>query len=303
MIIESEREKGVNWSTQTLSKVHSNARGIALMSLAMLGIPIVDGIAKYLSAGYSPLFIGWARYAVASLFVLPLAYRYHGRSIFPDEQRFAHLVRTAFLVTAMTLYFLAIARIPIALAVSAYFVGPVIAVALSVMFLKETLTLRKILSLALGFIGSLVVLRPSGEIEVGIVMAFGAGLFFALYLIATRQASQQSDPLKTLAFQCVVGTVLLSPQAAFTFELPQAGVLWLFLGLGLFSAIGHILTILAFRLSDASTLAPLVYLELVGSAMIGFLVFAEVPTFMTVIGASLIILSGLVLVALPRSPR
>ena len=230
------------------------------MSLAMLGIPIVDGFAKYLSTSYSPLFIGWARYAVACLIVLPLAYRYHGRRIFPKEQRFAHLIRTAFLVTAMTLYFLAIARIPLALAVTAYFVGPVIAVVLSVLFLKEDVTWRKILSLGLGIIGSLVILRPSGEIELGIILAFGAGLFFALYLIATRHASRHSDPIKTLAFQCVVGTILLSPQAVLTFEIPEIDALWLFLGLGLFSAIGHILTILAFRLADASTLAPLVYL-------------------------------------------
>lgn len=280
-----------------MSALQSNVRGIALMAIAMLGIPVVDGIAKYLSSSYSPLFLGWARYAVACLFVLPLAYRYHGRRLFPDEQRFAHLVRTAFLVAAMTLYFLALARIPIALAVSAYFVGPIVAVALSVMFLKEVLTIRKMLSLALGFVGSLVVLRPTGDVETGIVMAFGAGLFFALYLIATRQASQRSDPIKTLAFQCVVGTVLLSPQAAFTFSLPQIEFLWLFLGLGLFSAIGHILTILAFRLADASTLAPLVYLELVGSAIIGFLVFSEVPTVMTVTGATLIVVSGLILVS------
>lgn len=280
-----------------LQMPHSNIRGIIFMSLAMMGIPIVDGIAKYLSVGYSPLFIGWARYAVACLFVLPLAYRYHGRQIFPDEQRFAHLVRTAFLVTAMTLYFLAIARIPLALAVSAYFVGPIIAVILSVLFLKEALTLRKVLSLVLGFIGALVILHPSGEVEVGIIMAFGAGLFFALYLIATRQASQSSDPIKTLAFQCVVGTVLLSPQAVFTFEVPEVNVLWLFLGLGLFSAIGHILTILAFRLADASTLAPLVYLELIGTGIVGYLIFAEIPTSTTAIGAILIIFSGLVLVS------
>ena len=266
------------------------------MAIAMLGIPIVDGIAKYLSASYSPLFLGWARYAVASLFVLPIAYRYHGTRLFPDEQRFAHLVRAAFLVTAMTLYFLAIARIPIALAVSAYFVGPIIAVVLSVLFLRETLTLRKMLSLGIGFLGSLVVLRPSGEIEEGVILAFGAGLFFGLYLIATRQASQHSDPIKTLAFQCVAGTVLLSPQAALTFQVPQTEVWWLFLGLGLFSAIAHILTILAFRLADASTLAPLVYLELVGSAIIGFLIFREVPTLMTLIGAGLIIFAGLLLV-------
>ncbi len=269
------------------------------MSIAMLGVPMVDGIAKYLSSEYSPLFIGWARYAVACLIVIPLAYRLHGVRMFPDEQRFAHLVRTAFLVTAMTLYFLAIARIPISLAVSAYFVGPVVAVALSVLFLKETFTGPKLLSLVLGFVGSVVVLQPSGDIEIGLIMAFGAGLFFALYLIATRQASQNSDPIKTLAFQCVIGTVLLSPQAAFTFEVPQADVLWLFAGLGAVSAIAHLLTILAFRLSDASTLAPLVYLELVGSAIIGFLIFSEIPTVTTVGGAVLIIVSGLVLLKHP----
>lgn len=279
----------------------SDMRGIILMAIAMLGVPLVDGIAKYLSADYSPLFIGWARYAVACLIVIPLAYRYHGMRMFPDEQRFAHLVRTAFLVTAMTLYFLAIARIPISLAVSAYFVGPVVAVALSVLFLKETFTRWKLLSLVLGFVGSIVVLQPSGDIEIGLIMAFGAGLFFALYLIATRQTSQNSDPIKTLAFQCVIGTVLLSPQAAFTFEVPQLNVLWLFAGLGIISAIGHLMTILAFRLADASTLSPLVYLELVGSAAIGFMIFSEIPTLSTIGGAALIIISGLVLLRKPAS--
>lgn len=266
------------------------------MALAMLAIPIVDGIAKYLSAEFSALFIGWARYATASLVVLPLAFYRNGFDIFPKEQRFAHLVRTAFLVTAMTLYFLALARIPIALAVSAYFVGPIIAVVLSVGFLGEPISSRKIISVLLGFFGSLVVLQPSADIDIGIIMAFGAGLFFALYLIATRQASQQSDPIKTLAFQCVLGTVLLSPQAAFTFQVPEINVLWLFVGLGLFSAIGHLLTIQAFRFTEASILAPLVYLELIGSAMIGIVFFAEVPSVMTIAGAAFIIMSGLVLI-------
>lgn len=274
----------------------TTARGIGLMTLAMLAIPVVDGIAKYLSASYSPLFIGWARYAVASMIVLPLACQLHGRRVFPAEHRSAHLVRTAFLVTAMTLYFLAIARIPLSLAVSAYFAGPIIAVVLSVLFLGEAATPRKVVSLMLGFAGSLVILRPSGEIETGIVMAFGAGSFFALYLIATRQASRHSDPIKTLAFQCVIGTALLTPQAILTFDIPSPDALWLFAGLGLFSALGHVLTILAFRIADASTLAPLVYVELVGTVAIGFLIFDEVPGTATVIGATLIVLAGLALV-------
>ena len=120
------------------------------MSIAMLTVPIVDGTAKYLSAEHSPLFIAWVRYASASLFVLPLAFWLHGRAILPTEGRPVHLLRTVFHVSAMTLYFLALARIPIAQAVSAYFVGPVVAVALSIVVLREAMTRRKALSLALG---------------------------------------------------------------------------------------------------------------------------------------------------------
>jgi drug/metabolite transporter (DMT)-like permease len=97
------------------------------MTVAMLSIPLVDGLAKYLSVGYSPLFLSWARYAVACVVVLPFAAVLHGRRLFPAERRGAHVFRTVFLVTAMTLYFLSVARIPLATAVSTCFVGPIMA--------------------------------------------------------------------------------------------------------------------------------------------------------------------------------
>lgn len=277
-------------------------QGVLLMAVAMLSIPIVDGLAKYLSLSYSPLFIGWARYAVASMVVLPFAAAVHGPRLFPAEQWASHVLRTVFLVTAMTLYFLAVARIPLATAISAYFVGPVVAVVLSVLVLRERLTLRKTLSLAVGFAGALVILRPGGTLEPGILLALGSGVFFALYLIATRRAAQASDPMKTLAFQCAVGMMLLAPQAIATWSAPAWGDLIFFAGLGLFSAFSHILSIVAFRLADASTLAPLVYLELLGSALIGFVVFAEVPGTATVIGAALIVAAGLILLQRRKAP-
>ena len=274
--------------------------GAMLMTAAMLVIPLVDGLAKYLSVDYSPLFLGWARYAVASGIVLPFAAARGGRRMFPTEQLAAHTLRTVFLVIGMTLYFLAVARIPLATVSSAYFVGPIVAVALAVIVLKETLTARKMLSLALGFAGSLVILKPGATIEPGIVMAFGAGLFFALYMIATRQASKDSDPLPTLAFQCVFGTLLLTPQAIWSWSTPAPADLIFFAGLGIFSAVGHLLSIAAFRLADASTLAPLVYIELIGAAAIGYFAFHEIPGPSTLIGAGLIVAAGLILIVRSR---
>jgi drug/metabolite transporter (DMT)-like permease len=265
------------------------------MALAMLTIPLVDGLAKYLSTGYSPLFLGWARYAVASLIVLPFAVRIHGSHLFPTERRTSHLLRTVFLIAAMTFYFLAIARIPLATAVSTYFVAPIIAVVLSVIVLKELMTSWKALSLLLGFVGSIVILRPGGSTDPGILLALCSGIFFSFYLIATRQAAQESDPIKTLAFQCAVGTVLLTPQAVLSWFAPAWNDLLFFAALGLFSAVSHILSIVAFRHASASTLAPLVYLELIGAVLVGYLAFREIPDLPTVIGAGFIVVAGLLL--------
>ena len=80
--------------------------GLILMTIAMLSIPLVDGLAKHLSVTYSPLFLGWARYAVASLIVLPFTAAIHGPRLFPAARQASHVFRTVFLVTAMTLYFL-----------------------------------------------------------------------------------------------------------------------------------------------------------------------------------------------------
>jgi drug/metabolite transporter (DMT)-like permease len=183
------------------------------------------------------------------------------------------------------LHFLAIARIPLATAISAFFVAPIIAMMLAVVFLGEALTALKIASLALGFGGALAILRPAGSIDPSLLLALGAGGCFALYMIATRQASRRSDPLKTLVFQCLLGTILLTPQALWTWSTPSSGELWLFVAMGLVSACGHMLSITAFRYAQASTLAPLVYLELLGSVAIGYLIFGDVPDVYVWLGA------------------
>ncbi|WP_379065892.1 DMT family transporter [Mesorhizobium sp. UC22_110] len=270
-------------------------RGILLMAAVAFAIQIVDGLAKYLSADYSPLFIGWARYAVATIVVLPYAFARHGWHVFPSERLGAHMLRTILLVTAMTLYFVAITFIPLATAISAYFIAPIIGMVLSVLILKERMTSVKGISLVLGFAGAMVILQPGSTIDPGILLALASGLCFAFYMIVTRKAALESDPLKTLAFQCAFGALILLPQALFTWSTPAWSDLIFFAGVGIFSLIGHFMLIVAFRLAETSVLAPLVYLELVGAAIIGYLAFNEVPGPATIAGAALIVLAGLIL--------
>jgi drug/metabolite transporter (DMT)-like permease len=274
---------------------HRSLTGVLLMSAAMLMIPMVDGMAKHLSSAHSPLYVSWARYAAACVFVVPMAIVRHGPRFLPRAQLGIHLLRTIFLVAAMTCYFLAIARIPLATAVSAYFVSPIVAMVLAVAILREAMTARKLVSLALGFAGTMIILRPTGGIEPGLLLALGAGVLFALYMIATRQASRDSGPIETLAFQTLVGTLLLTPQAIWVWSVPAPSELAVLLAMGFLSSSSHVFSITAFRHAEASTLAPLVYLELLGAAVIGFVVFDERPDLYVWLGALAILAGGALL--------
>jgi len=270
-------------------------RGIALMSLAMLIIPVADGFGKALSAHYSPLYVSWARYVVASAIIVPIGLMTVGWRIFPRERLGSHLLRTLFLMASMTLFFVSISMIALPVATASYFVAPFIAAVLAIFVLKEKLNTVKIVALVLGSVGAITILRPTGALDTGVLLAMGAGGFFALYMIATRVASATSHPVRTLIFQCVVGALVLTPQALWKWSLPAIEHWPYFLGLGVVSIISHFLSIAAFRYAQASTLAPLVYLELVSSAAIGFFIFGDMPSTHVWIGAAIIVVGGLVL--------
>lgn len=282
--------------TRKIGGADNMAKGISLMVVAMLMVPMVDAIAKLLSSTYSPLFICWMRYAAATLFAVPWSMARSGvRDFLPRENFKTHIMRTLFMVAAMICYFLAIANIPLADAVSAYFVGPIVAALLAVPLLGERLTSAKLISLALGFGGAIVITRPGGAMDPNILLALAAGILFAGYMITTRQASLASGPTKTLTFQCLFGTLILLPLAIWTWPAEFDARSWMFLGMGAVSVIGHWLSIIAFRHADASTLAPFVYVELLGSVVMGFLLFGDWPNLFIWIGASMIVAGGVLL--------
>jgi drug/metabolite transporter (DMT)-like permease len=274
--------------------------GIALMVAAMLVIPLVDGAAKFLSQSSSPLFISWARYAVAAVFLVPIAMLRFGRHIMPSSDLGAHLLRTLFLLAAMTMYFVAISFTDLAIAASAYFCAPGVATLIAVFVYGERLNSTKAFALLLGFGGVLLVVRPGLQWETGSLLGLGAGIFFAFYLVATRVASRTSDPLKTLVFQTLVGMLVLLPQAVWTWALPARETWLFFAALGGLSLVSHFLAIQAFRFAQTSTLAPLVYVELLGVIAVGIVFFDEMPPPIVWIGASIIILAGLLMVRADR---
>lgn len=270
-------------------------RGILLFSLAMLLVPALDTIAKYLSAELSPLYISWARYFFASIFILPFAMSKFGLNVFPKRNIKSHMMRTFFIVSAMLCYFTSLATTPLATATAVTMIAPIIATIVAVIVLKEALNRIKVIALILGGVGALIIIRPSFDLEIGMIFAIFTGLFYGLYMVTTRMTVHQSDPIKTLCFQCVVGMFFLIPFAVLNWSVPTTNELLLLALMGVFSIIAHGLTILAFQHAEASTLSPFIYLEVVSAATFGYVVFSDVPGITFWIGTVVIVAGGLLI--------
>ncbi|MCZ6895909.1 MAG: DMT family transporter [Gammaproteobacteria bacterium] len=267
--------------------------GIGLMFLAMLVIPISDGLIKLLSERYPILFLNWVRFVIGSIIFIPFALSVARSHTLLKTQVLALSMRTVLHVAAISLYFLAIARVPLADALGAYFVAPLVASALATILLGERITRVAIVALALGFVGAVTVVQPGGSTDVGMFYAIGSGIVFGIFLVLTRKASQTIPPVITLGFQCGFGALLLLPVGYFLWS----PVLWrdiaLIVAAGGIWAAGHYAIIHAFKRTSTTILAPLVYLEILGGAGVGYVLFGHIPNAMTIAGISLIICAGL----------
>jgi drug/metabolite transporter (DMT)-like permease len=290
-------------------KRRDEALGLLLMAAAMLIIPTSDAIAKYLSGAHSPAFLSWIRYVAALGFILPVALfqrrQAPGPATAPASQGrywLAQVVRTAFLVAAMTLYFVAIARIPLADALGAYFIAPIVATLLAAIALRERLDRRKLLAVLLGFVGAVLVVRPGTETSTDTLIALASGACMACYLVLTRATAQGRSPVSTLTIQLVLGILMLMPLALLQWTTPTRAGLLLILLMGLVSTLSNLMTISAFRLAPVATLSPLVYLELIGATALGFFMFGDLPSPLTWAGIAVIVVAGLIVATAPKAP-
>ena len=174
------------------------------------------------------------------------------------------------------------------------FVAPLITTALSPIFLGESVGIRRWTAVLIGFVGSLVVIRPGFlEFNLATIAALGTGCFYGIYLVITRKLHSTDSPLLTLLITGVVGAVIASFIVPFVWINPTP-VQWSWLALmGIFACLGHILLIYSLKFADASKLAPFGYIEIVPNIILGYYFFNDFLDLWSFIGLFIIISSGL----------
>lgn len=266
-------------------------------------VPFMDGFAKYLSPRYPAWQLTWCRFFFHFLVLFPVVLvKFDRRQLWP-RQPLLQIARGGFLVLATSLFFAAIARIPLANALALLFCYPLIVSLLSPLLLGEKAELRRLVAALIGFGGILVILRPGlVAVDWGSVLALLAGGAYSLYFLSTRKLSGTAHPLVTLAYTAVFGVVVLSAAAPLFWVRPVVADLPFMAGIGLAAACGHYLIILAFERAPASVLAPLGYGEIVMTTLIGYFVFGDFPDHWTWLGIAIVIASGSYVLLGERAP-
>lgn len=259
----------------------------------------LDTCAKVLVlAGIPPLFVSWTRFAVHVVLVLVLLRAWSNRRLFRTGRPAAQIVRGAFIVGSTFFNFMALQTLQLAESMSIFFFAPMLITALAGPFLDEWAGWRRWLAVILGFVGVLVITRPGvAAFELGHVYALAGAASYSIYVLMTRRMAASETPESLIFYSALTPVVLLLPALPSNIVLPQQPLHWvLLLLLGFFGGFGHWLLIRAYRVASTTALAPYPYLQMVWMMALGYLVFDQFPDRWTLVGAGIIVASGLYIV-------
>ena len=269
-------------------------KAITFNLLAWVMFHIMDGFAKYLSSDLPVLQITWARYFFTVAFTLPIMFFFFRKNLVWTDKPKLQLIRGLILLTANVCFFYSISIISLAKALTLAFIAPLIVTAFSPIFLGEKVGFRRWSAVIIGFIGSMVVIRPGFvEINLASLAALGTGVMYGFYLIITRKLSSSDNPLLTLLLTGVVGAIIISFVMPFVWIKPTINQWSMMAAIGIFACVGHLFIILSLKYADASKLAPFSYFEIVTNIIIGYYFFSDFPDKWTFLGLFIIILSGI----------
>lgn len=294
MPVPSQTVESRTQDTDRRADVGGVLRGIALMCAGVCTFPFMNAAVKLLSVGYPSAEITWARFTGHLLVMLLIFLPQYRWSVFKTRKPLIQTARSACMLLSNLLFVMAIGRVPLADASAIGFTSPLIVTALSVPLLRESVGWRRWTAVLVGFVGALLVIRPgSGFMDPAVLLILLSSFAYALYQIATRWVGRYDGAATGIIFAALLGSIVMSLAMPFIFIMPRTlldGAL--FCSLGLLGGLGHYLVIRAFQLGPAAVIAPLGYVELIGSTILGYLLFGHFPDLWTWIGASVIISSG-----------
>ncbi|MFD0981854.1 DMT family transporter [Tropicimonas aquimaris] len=275
----------------------NNTRGLLLMGLGFLLFSAADAQAKLLTESFHPVQIVWFRQlGLLSGVVIALAIR--GPSILRTRHPVLQIARGMLAVISATCFIFAVKFVPLADAVAVSFVAPFLVTAMGALLLGERVGLKRWIAVAIGFVGTLIVIRPGmGVMHPAVLLVLVAASAFAVRQVLSRRLASSDQTITTVAYTALASVLALSFSLPFFWTMPEADLQWALLaGMAVFAALGELMIIKSLEIAQASVLAPMHYSLIIWSTFWGWLVFDQLPDRWTWTGAAIIVATGLYII-------
>lgn len=272
------------------------ASAILLVVAACFLFSFLDASAKYLVLqGMAAPFVAWARFAIHLVLVALMLRVWTNLAALRTGNLPGQILRGAFLFGSTVFNFIALQTLQLAETIAIAFFSPMLTVALAGPLLGEWAGWRRWLAILVGFVGVLIVTRPGfGDFKVGYIFSFCFVVCHTLYIIMTRRmgASESSESL--IFYSALTPALFMLPVVPLYGSIPQSALHWgLLLVTGLCGALGHWLLIKAYKQATTAALAPYPYSQIVWMIGLGWVAFGDLPDLWTMVGAGVIVASGL----------
>ncbi|CAN5916986.1 DMT family transporter [soil metagenome] len=272
----------------------NNALGALLTMLAMLCFAGMDAISKFLVADYAVGQMMWIRYALLCVFAWFIVRRRGIRLALRTRRPGLQILRSLIAVIEGGMFVLAFRYLPLADTHAIAATSPLIVIALGVVFLGERAGLARWLAVLVGFVGVLLIIRPGlRALDWPVLLPLGGAVLWAGYQVLTRLASRHDHPDTSLIWSALVAFVATSFVGPIDWKLPTAQVWSLMMVIAAIGAVAHYALIKALDYAEAGAVQPYSYTLLVWATVFGVLVFGDVPDAWTLIGAGIVVASGL----------
>ena len=268
--------------------------GIAAMVAGMAMMASMDAMAKWLGAGYPIGQVVFFRNLFGMIPILVIVWQLGGFAL-PTTRRWRlHLLRGLLGVTAQFSFFMGLRSLGLAEATAIAFAAPLMVTALSVPLLGEQVGLRRWSAVVVGFIGVLIMVRPEPEsFEVAALLILLAAFSYALIMLTTRMLARSDSNAAILLFGSTTSLCLSLLLLPFGWKTPDLADLATFAAMGLIGGTGMFCITQAYRHAPAAVVAPFEYTALVVAAILGFLVWREIPDLYVWLGAAVVIAAGI----------
>ncbi|MCR9127848.1 MAG: DMT family transporter [Rhodobacteraceae bacterium] len=278
-------------ATQDAARIRAQA--IGFMLIAILCFSLMDATVKVLAPRVGVVPTLWARYGGQMMIVLILIaprMRTVGRTEMPGLQ----MARSLLMLCATICFFSGLSRIPLTEASALMAMNPVFITLGAALFLGESLGPRRIAGIVAALCGAMIVIRPGSEVfTAAALFPIGAAICYSGYALLTRRVGNRESVWTSLFYTGLVGTVLLTLAVPFAWQGADGTALALMAAVAVLGTAGQLSLIRAFSTGEAGMLAPYSYAGVVFAAVWSLSFFGEWPDIWTVLGALVIVASGL----------